>query len=115
MAEFQVVRQKKEDILAVARAHGLVNVRVFGSVARGEDTPASDIDFLTESIGGGQTAGVESGCQVCFGVTRMHGTFTVLQVGIHLNRIPTSSREFCCLATGLAVNKRVGDESSLNL
>jgi len=48
MRELQVVQQKKLEILAVARAHGLVNVRVFGSVARGEDTPQSDIDLLVD-------------------------------------------------------------------
>lgn len=48
MSQLQVIRQKKKDILAIARAHGLLNVRVFGSVARGEDTPKSDIDFLVD-------------------------------------------------------------------
>lgn len=48
MSEPQVVQQKKKEILAVARAHGLVNVRIFGSVARGEDTAQSDIDLLVD-------------------------------------------------------------------
>lgn len=48
MDELHVVQQKKKEILAVAHAHGLINVRVFGSVARGEDTPKSDIDFLVD-------------------------------------------------------------------
>jgi predicted nucleotidyltransferase len=48
MDELHVVQQKKKEILAVAHAHGLINVRVFGSVARGEDTPRSDIDFLVD-------------------------------------------------------------------
>jgi predicted nucleotidyltransferase len=33
-------------ILRIAEARGAVDIRVFGSVARGDDTPASDIDFL---------------------------------------------------------------------
>jgi hypothetical protein len=48
MDGLHVVQQKKKEILAVAHAHGLINVRVFGSVVRGEDTPQSDIDFLVD-------------------------------------------------------------------
>ncbi len=48
MGELQIVQQRKKEIIAVARAHGLVNVRVFGSVARGEDTAQSDIDLLVD-------------------------------------------------------------------
>lgn len=33
-------------LLAIAQKHGAYNVRVFGSVARGEATPESDIDLL---------------------------------------------------------------------
>jgi len=39
---------KKQDILAVARAHGARNIRVFGSVARGTESIASNIDLLVE-------------------------------------------------------------------
>jgi len=35
-------------VLATARRHGAGNVRVFGSVARGEDQPGSDIDLLVD-------------------------------------------------------------------
>jgi len=48
MGELQIVQQRKKEIIAVARAHGLVNVRIFGSVARGEDTAQSDIDLLVD-------------------------------------------------------------------
>ena len=48
MEEFQIIQQKRKDILAVAREHGIVNVRVFGSVARGSETLQSDIDFLVD-------------------------------------------------------------------
>jgi hypothetical protein len=36
----------REEILRLAAKHGASNVRVFGSVARGEATDQSDIDFL---------------------------------------------------------------------
>ena len=41
-----VVASHREEILATARKQGAYNVRVFGSVARGEARPDSDIDFL---------------------------------------------------------------------
>jgi hypothetical protein len=37
--------EKRDRILEIADQHGAFNVRVFGSVARGEETPESDIDF----------------------------------------------------------------------
>lgn len=36
----------RDEILRLAREHGAHNVRVFGSVARGEDDAASDVDLL---------------------------------------------------------------------
>ncbi len=44
----QLLQSKREDILAVALRHGAFNVRVFGSVARGEETESSDIDLLVD-------------------------------------------------------------------
>ena len=39
---------RREELLTVARSHGAVRVRVFGSTARGTAGPASDVDFLVE-------------------------------------------------------------------
>ncbi len=44
----QLIRLKREEILKVAAKHGARNVRVFGSVARGEARPESDVDFLVD-------------------------------------------------------------------
>lgn len=41
-------RDKRESILEAARKCGARNVRVFGSVARGEAGAESDVDFLVE-------------------------------------------------------------------
>jgi len=41
-----MLREKRAEILALAEQYGAYNVRVFGSVARGEATPESDIDLL---------------------------------------------------------------------
>lgn len=40
--------EKRAAILALARMHGASNVRVFGSVARREENPDSDVDFLVD-------------------------------------------------------------------
>lgn len=42
------LRSRREEIIEVARARGASRVRVFGSVARGDATEASDIDFLVD-------------------------------------------------------------------
>lgn len=44
----QNLQQKRAEILAIANRHGAFNVRIFGSVARGEETENSDIDFLID-------------------------------------------------------------------
>lgn len=41
-------RSKREEILRIATKHGARNVRVFGSLARGENSPSSDIDLLVD-------------------------------------------------------------------
>ena len=40
------LRQRREEILSLAAHYHAYNVRVIGSVARGEATVSSDIDFL---------------------------------------------------------------------
>jgi len=42
----QLVQNQREQILAIAHKNGAHNVRIFGSVARGDSHPDSDIDFL---------------------------------------------------------------------
>jgi predicted nucleotidyltransferase len=44
-----ILREKREEILRIAEKHGARNVRVFGSVAHGEATEASDIDLLVDA------------------------------------------------------------------
>ncbi len=48
MRQDQLVREKREDILRIAAEYGAREVRIFGSVARGETDPESDVDFLVE-------------------------------------------------------------------
>ncbi|MDB9494590.1 nucleotidyltransferase family protein [Spirulina major CS-329] len=49
------LQQKRADILNLAIKYGAYNIRIFGSVARGEADAESDIDFLVE---------LEQGCSL---------------------------------------------------
>lgn len=42
------LRQRRRQLLEAARAHGARNVRVFGSVARGEEDATRDVDLLVD-------------------------------------------------------------------
>ena len=44
----EILGDKREEILKIAEKHGALNVRVFGSVARGDADEDSDVDFLVE-------------------------------------------------------------------
>ncbi|MCX5846984.1 MAG: nucleotidyltransferase family protein [Deltaproteobacteria bacterium] len=44
----KILREKREEILRIATKHGARNLRIFGSFARGEERPDSDIDLLVE-------------------------------------------------------------------
>ena len=48
MSPNELLHQKREDILRVANKRGAYNIRVFGSVARGEADAKSDIDLLVD-------------------------------------------------------------------
>jgi len=46
------LQDKRHEILRIAAIHGARNVRLFGSAARGEDRPDSDLDLLVEMESG---------------------------------------------------------------
>ena len=48
MTLLEQVQSKREDILRLAARRGVRNVRLFGSVARDEAGPDSDVDFLVD-------------------------------------------------------------------
>ncbi|MDD5395622.1 MAG: nucleotidyltransferase family protein [Thiothrix sp.] len=48
MSTLNILQSKRAEILALAAKHGASNVRLFGSVARGEDQEDSDVDFLVD-------------------------------------------------------------------
>ena len=42
------ITSKRDEIAQIARRYGATNIRVFGSVARGDADDASDIDFIVD-------------------------------------------------------------------
>lgn len=48
MNTLNILQSKKAEILALAAKHGASNVRLFGSVVRGDDQEGSDVDFLVD-------------------------------------------------------------------
>ncbi len=48
----KILQQQKKDILATASLYHATNVRLFGSVARGEEGEKSDIDLLVDFLPG---------------------------------------------------------------
>jgi uncharacterized protein len=48
MTMLDTIHDKRKEIHRIATEHGVVSIRVFGSVARNEALPASDVDFLVE-------------------------------------------------------------------
>ena len=44
----ELLQAKREEILRIAAKHGARNVRVFGSIARGDADDKSDVDFLVD-------------------------------------------------------------------
>jgi predicted nucleotidyltransferase len=48
MTPFELVQHRREEIRRIAAKHVAYNVRVFGSVVRGEAKSESDVDFLIE-------------------------------------------------------------------
>ena len=47
-SRLNLVRENSEAIKALVKEINASNIRIFGSVARGEETPTSDIDFIVD-------------------------------------------------------------------
>ena len=44
----QLLTKKRKGIIQIAQKYGVYNIRIFGSVARGENNSESDLDFLVD-------------------------------------------------------------------
>jgi uncharacterized protein len=56
------IRSHAPQIRQIARKHGIANIYVFGSVARSESGPLSDVDFLVEMEPGASLFGAAGFC-----------------------------------------------------
>lgn len=45
----ELLTEKRQEIIRLADRYGAVNLRVFGSAARGDDGPESDVDLLVDA------------------------------------------------------------------
>jgi predicted nucleotidyltransferase len=52
MSKRELIAKNRDAILALAAKHGATDVRVFGSVARGDEDETSDIDVLVKMLPG---------------------------------------------------------------
>ncbi len=55
---FDQIRQFAPQLIKIAQKHGISQIYVFGSVARGESVSQSDVDFLVEMQEGASLFGV---------------------------------------------------------
>ncbi len=46
MTTLDLLKTRREEVYAIAHRHGVASLRVFGSVARGDDQQGSDVDLL---------------------------------------------------------------------
>jgi len=74
------LRRHRRAVIDTAARHGAANVRVFGSVARGEDTEHSDIDLLVD-------LSIDVGAVGLAGLTREIGEI----VGVEVDVVPAAS------------------------
>jgi len=56
--KFDHLRKLTPQLLIIARKYGITKIYVFGSVARGDSKPQSDVDFLVEMEAGASLFGV---------------------------------------------------------
>ena len=82
----EVLQKKREEILRIAASHGVSRVYVFGSVARGDAGPHSDVDFLVEVGGqhspffpGGLVADLEDLLQRRVDIVEREGLYPLLK------------------------------------
>lgn len=84
----------RDRILATARRHGVTSVKVFGSFARGEAGPGSDLDLLIEAgskttpfFPGGLVADLEEALGRRVDVVEEQGLHHLLRDRIHAEAI----------------------------
>jgi len=75
----QRVRRRRRELVAAAAARGVSGLRVFGSVARGQDRPDSDVDMLADLPPG----------MSLFGLARLQAELEAI-VGTRVDLVPAA-------------------------
>ena len=95
MRRLDLVRSRRDAILRLAAKYGVRSVRLFGSVARGEEKPESDLDVLVAFEPGRSLldqAGFEEELEVLLGckveVVAEGGISPYLEAGILGEAVP---------------------------
>ena len=78
------LHQHRAEVLAVMKRYPMfTNLRIIGSVARGDDTEASDIDFLVDALSDATL------CDLCGLIKDIEGllgiSVDVITTGVHIN------------------------------
>ncbi len=90
-----LVSTKRNEILRIAAKHGVQRIRLFGSVARGQASPTSDVDFLIE-VGpkhsaffpGGLVVELEELLGRKVDVVELEGLYAPLKEGVLKDAVP---------------------------
>jgi len=87
MRPSEALAKHRDEVLAILANYPVSNPRIFGSVARGEDTEESDLDILVEddgSVSMFDLAGLEMQLEALLGVrvdVRTPGDFSAVVAG----------------------------------
>jgi predicted nucleotidyltransferase/DNA-binding XRE family transcriptional regulator len=84
----RLVRRHRDEIVEMLAEHGATNPRIFGSVARGEDGPKSDVDIVVDfehPIGLISLAALELEISDALGVDVDLGSYTSLKPDVRQN------------------------------
>jgi uncharacterized protein len=73
------IRRRRRELVAAAAAHGVTNLRVFGSVARGQELADSDVDMLADLPQG----------MSLFGLARVQGDLEAI-AGARVDLVPAA-------------------------
>ncbi len=91
----ELLEEYRAEIMAIARRHGVASIRVFGSVARGEAGPDSDVDLLVTISGqtspwfpGGLVADLEDLLGRSVQVVTERGLHDLLREQVMLEAVP---------------------------
>jgi len=67
-----IIKNRREEVINIAQKYGAKNVRVFGSMARGEESAESDLDIIVEMEHGSSLLDIIAIKRLLVGIVRRH-------------------------------------------